>query len=88
MKEGAFAQLTCVITEGDEPLKLSWSFHGHNLTSDLGIRINDIGSRTSFLMIGNVGHKHMGNYTCKASNKAGSVSHTAELKVNGLFDHI
>ncbi len=83
MKEGAYSQIMCVITEGDEPLKLSWSFHGHNLTKDLGIQTTDIGSRTSILMIPNVGHKHRGNYTCKASNKAGSVSHTAELKVNG-----
>jgi len=81
--EGSFAQLSCVVTEGDEPLTLSWSFHGHNLTSDLGITTTDLGSRTSILMIPSVGHRHMGSYTCKAINTAGDTSSTAELKVNG-----
>ena len=31
------------------------------------------------------GHKHMGKYTCKAENKAGAISHSASLKVNGNF---
>ena len=46
-------------------------------------RTTNVGSRTSILMIENVGHRHRGNYTCLASNKAGNVSHTAELKING-----
>ena len=83
MNEGAFAQISCVVTEGDEPLKLSWSFHGHNLTTGSGIQITDIGTRTSILMIHNVGHRHVGDYTCKASNNAGSSTHTAILNVNG-----
>ena len=83
MKEGAFAQLSCVVTEGDEPLNIGWSLHGHNLTSDLGIITSNIGSRTSLLMINSVGHRHMGDYTCSASNKAGKASFTATLKVNG-----
>ena len=83
MDEGSFAQLSCVVTKGDEPLSLSWSFHGHNLTSGRGITISNIGSRISMLVIASVGHKHMGTYTCLASNKAGSASHSATLKVNG-----
>jgi len=82
LNEGSFAQLSCVVTEGDEPLTLSWSFHGHNLTSDLGITTTELGSRTSILMIPSVAHKHVGNYTCKAINRAGYASSTAELKVN------
>lgn len=81
--EGSFAQLSCVVTEGDEPLTLSWSFHGHNLTSDLGITTTELGARTSILMIPKVGHRHMGTYTCKAINTAGFTSSTAELRVNG-----
>ena len=85
MKEGSFAQLSCVVTEGDEPLTISWSFHGHNLTKDLGIVTTNIGTRTSLLMINSVGHRHMGQYTCTAFNTAGTSSHSAELKVNGKF---
>ena len=83
MNEGEFSQLSCVVSKGDEPLKLSWSFHGDNLTSDRGITISDIGNRISMLVINSIDHKHMGTYTCKATNKAGSITHSAALKVNG-----
>ena len=85
IKEDSFAQIMCVVTEGDEPFTIAWSLHGHNLTSDLGITTSNIGGRTSLLMIPKVSYKHMGNYTCKVRNKAGSVSHTASLKVNGTY---
>ena len=85
MNEGEFSQLSCVVSKGDEPLKLSWSFHGHNLTTGRGITITDIGSRISMLVINSIGHRHMGQYTCKAQNKAGFISHSASLKVNGNF---
>lgn len=84
IREDSYAQIMCVVTEGDPPFSIAWSFHGHNLTSsNLQIRTSNIGDRTSLLMIPNVSYKHMGNYTCKVSNKAGSSSHTAILKVNG-----
>ena len=82
--EGDFAQLTCIIVSGDEPLSLSWSFHGRDVSAaDLGVKIMNVGSRTSLLIIGSVGHRHSGAYTCKAQNFAGSSSQTADLKVNG-----
>ena len=82
IREDSYAQIMCVVTEGDPPFSIAWSFHGHNLTSsNLQIRTSNIGDRTSLLMIPNVSYKHMGNYTCKVSNKAGSSSHTAILKV-------
>ena len=86
MNEGSFGQLSCVVTEGDEPLALSWSFHGHNLTSGRGITITNIASRISMLVIASVDHKHMGTYTCKASNQAGYTSHSATLRVNGKLE--
>ena len=84
IREDSYAQIMCVVTEGDPPFSIAWSFHGHNITSnDLQIRTSNIGDRTSLLMIPNVSYKHMGNYTCKVTNKAGSLTHTATLKVNG-----
>jgi len=83
LSEGAFAQLSCVVTEGDEPLSISWSMHGHDLSSDLGIITASLGPRVSSLMIQSVGHRHVGTYTCIASNAAGKVSYSANLQVNG-----
>ena len=69
---------------GDEPLTISWTFHGQGISSDLGIMTTPIGTRGSMLIISSVGHKHSGRYTCTAKNDAGSKSETAVLKVNGM----
>ena len=83
MDEGASAQVLCLVTKGDQPLKISWSFHGSEITSDLGIATMPTGPTGSLLMIPSVGHNHRGNYTCKASNMAGVRTQTVELRVNG-----
>ena len=83
MDEGGFAQVSCIVTKGDEPLTISWFFHGSTITSDLGIITAPIGHRGSMLIIGSVAHKHRGNYTCSAKNEAAIVANTVELKVNG-----
>ena len=84
--EGMRAQLLCTVAAGDEPLTLTWSFHGNNISSDSGILTSNLGSMTSILMINSVNHGHRGSYTCLAKNKAGSASSTADLKVNGQSD--
>ena len=81
--EGNFAQLSCIATVGDEPLSISWTFHGEDIRSDLGMMISPVGRRGSMLIISSVGHRHSGLYTCTASNQAGSQARTALLKVNG-----
>ena len=83
MDEGSFAQVSCIVNKGDQPLSISWSFHGSNITSDLGIITTPIGQQGSMLVIPSVGHKHRGSYTCKVSNKAGVRSETVHLRVNG-----
>ena len=83
MNEGDFAQVSCIVSKGDEPLYLSWSFHGNDISSDLGITTMPLGARGSALIISRVGHKHRGNYTCQAKNDAGKRFETVELKVNG-----
>lgn len=88
MNEGSFAQLSCIVAEGDEPLDISWSFHGKDITSDTGITITKIGLRGSVLMIPKVGHIHTGVYECKADNPAGSTSESVSLKVNGMFSFV
>ena len=81
--EGDFAQLSCIAMKGDEPMVVSWTFHGQGISSDLGIITTPIGGRGSMLVITSVGRDHNGNYTCSAKNWAGVISDTAVLKVNG-----
>ena len=83
--EGSFVQLSCIAITGDEPLTISWTFHGQGISSDLGIMTTPIGNRGSMLIISSVGHKHSGRYTCTAKNEAGSKSETAVLSVNGMI---
>lgn len=83
MNENDFAQVSCIVRKGDQPLSISWAFHGANISSDLGIIVSPIGSKGSMLLIPSIGHKHGGNYTCTANNLAGSRSETVNLKVNG-----
>ena len=83
MNEGSFAQVSCIATEGDEPMTISWTFHGSKISSDLGIITTPIGTRGSMLLISSVGYQHNGEYTCTAKNHAGQKSETTHLFVNG-----
>jgi hypothetical protein len=85
MNENDLAQLSCIAAKGDEPMTLSWTFHGNNISSDLGIVTTPIGGRGSLLVIYSVNFKHGGNYTCTAKNYAGVMHETVELKVNGMY---
>ena len=81
--EGAFAQLTCSVSHGDEPMTITWSLKGDSISSEPTITTTMVGTRTSLLIISSVGYRHSGQYTCNAINKAGTASHSAILKVNG-----
>ena len=85
MDEGSFTQVSCIVTKGDQPMTISWSFHGSSITSDLGITTMPTGPMGSLLMVPSVAHKHRGNYTCKASNAVGVRTQTVELRVNGIL---
>ena len=85
MDEGSFAQVSCIAAKGDEPISLSWTFHGSKISSDLGIITTPIGTRGSMLVISSVSYQNNGIYTCSASNNAGQKSETVNLKVNGNF---
>ena len=81
--EGTSAQILCSVSAGDQPLSIRWTFHGINISSDSGIMTSNLGTKTSFLMINSVSHRHRGSYTCLAQNRAGSATSTAELHING-----
>ena len=82
---GDFAQLTCAVSRGDMPITITWSLKGQELNSGPSITTTMVGTRTSMLIISDVDYTHIGEYTCRATNPAGSVTHAAELNVNGTF---
>ncbi len=85
MDEGDFAQLSCIVNSGDEPLTLTWAFHGDQVGPETGITTTNLGSRMSILIISSVAHHHQGKYTCTAKNDAGIAVRNTELNVNGNF---
>lgn len=80
---GESVQLNCFVAKGDLPLKISWNFHGEELSSHMGMSTAKMGERTSLLTIESLMAAHSGNYTCTAENLAGSTSYTAKLFVSG-----
>ena len=82
VNEGNLAQLFCV-TNGDEPISIKWNLKGDVISSDPNLSTTMLGTRTSMLTISSVGYQHIGTYTCRATNPAGSVTYSAELRVNG-----
>ncbi|XP_063893549.1 cell adhesion molecule Dscam1 isoform X18 [Helicoverpa armigera] len=80
---GEPVQLNCHVSKGDLPLSIKWHFHGfENTSSHLDIMTNKMTSRTSFLSISAATASHSGNYTCVATNRAGSTNHSTVLNVH------
>ena len=82
--QGRLAQLTCVVSHGDMPLKITWSLKGDLISSDPTMTTTMIGREMSMLIIRSVDYQHSGTYTCRAENPAGITTYSTELKVNGI----
>lgn len=68
------------------PVEIGWYLNGKSFPNFLGISTSAAGRRGSILTIESVQFEHMGNYSCKAENQAGSSEYTVELKVNGYYN--
>lgn len=55
---------------------------------DSSLTINAYTPFSSIISIHNVTSRHNGNYTCRVSNRAGSVEYTAVLSVSGKFVNV
>jgi len=85
---GASIQVGCVVSFGDLPLTISWSFHGveSSKRTQTDITTMKLGTRGSVLMIESINLENSGLYTCTAKNAVGTANYTAELIVNGKKD--
>ncbi|KAJ8667921.1 hypothetical protein QAD02_009584 [Eretmocerus hayati] len=87
LNAGDTASLTCIVIKGDSPLEIEWMLNGQPIDAgQFDITVSETGKKTKQLTIDSVNARHAGEYTCIASNLAGSTSRSAVLIVNGLTD--
>ncbi|OAD62724.1 Down syndrome cell adhesion molecule-like protein Dscam2, partial [Eufriesea mexicana] len=80
---GDLVSVQCVVTKGDSPLEITWTFDNQPIRFDqMDVIVSSSGKRVKQLTIESVAARHAGEYTCVASNAAGSTSHSAKLDVN------
>lgn len=84
MFSGEAAQVTCLVSSGDQPLELLWTFGSMDVSRIAGVTTQNIGRKGSILLIDPVSENHRGNYTCTARNKAGVANFSANLRINGI----
>ncbi|KAK2577363.1 hypothetical protein KPH14_003479 [Odynerus spinipes] len=83
MNAGEFANLQCIVSTGDLPLNIRWSYPGEEMGGSSGVLAKKVADRVSMLMISVITAKHAGEYVCTAENAAGTASHSTTLTVNG-----
>lgn len=81
---GDSASVQCLVTSGDYPIEFKWYYNGRPVGEIAGITTAKMGKRNSVLTIDSVTDRHVGNFTCRASNSASTVNYTAQLIVNGI----
>lgn len=84
MNAGDTVSAQCTITKGDLPMKILWYLNGNPVSEQEGIFTSYVGKRVSTLAIDSVRAEHSGEYTCSATNSAGSTNFTTYLNVNGI----
>jgi hypothetical protein len=77
--------LQCLVTKGDTPLSIHWlKDEDEVLSLELpALTVRTLGEFSSTLMIEQLSTEHGGRYTCQASNRAATASHSVVLAVNG-----
>ncbi|XP_011645358.1 Down syndrome cell adhesion molecule-like protein Dscam2 isoform X3 [Pogonomyrmex barbatus] len=90
---GEMATVQCAVIKGDLPIDIIWSFNErvidiangafdeHNYDNP-DIVISRSSKRASQLTIESVAARHAGEYSCTASNTAGTATHSSILSVN------
>lgn len=87
---GEQVSLFCSVSKGDHPMKIHWTLNDNpiNAKSHDGIVITKTGKMISVLSIDSVNADHSGNYTCIASNRAGTSHLSTRILVNGIHAEI
>lgn len=85
LNQGEPASVQCTILGGDLPINVTWLLNGRTIDSFHDISLTRLGKRVNVLTVESVAAHHSGNYSCHATNQAGTTKYTAQLIVDGLF---
>lgn len=81
---GDTISIQCTIAGGDTPIDVVWKLNDDIIVNNRdNILLDKRGQRVHNLFIESVRASHIGNYTCLATNKAGTVKYMSQLMVNG-----
>lgn len=80
---GDSVSATCSVHKGDLPINISWLHNNVSIGYNDGIVISSAGKKISTMAIDSVDESHSGTYTCLAANRAGKMTYSALLYVNG-----
>lgn len=83
LSSGQYAQVNCLVSEGDLPVTIEWTLNDQKVDNYAEISMSKVGRRSSILTIEAVSYSNSGNYTCLARNEAGITTYTTQLLVNG-----
>ncbi|XP_043801758.1 Down syndrome cell adhesion molecule-like protein Dscam2 isoform X9 [Apis laboriosa] len=89
---GEMATVQCAVIKGDLPVRIAWSLNGRRIDAGRAsaeqshdtpdIVVTRSSKRISTLTIDSVAARHAGEYSCTATNEAGSATHVSVLSVN------
>ncbi|KAM3964353.1 cell adhesion molecule Dscam2 [Aphomia sociella] len=80
LEVGGSTQATCSLVSGDKPIQFTWHKDNLPIPSMLKVEQKNMDFFT-LLIIQDLTSAHSGEYTCKATNDFGTVSHSASLIV-------
>ena len=85
LKQDQRLSILCSITAGDEPIVMSWQKDGQPIEGGQGsgVEITQI-EHDSILRISRLEGRHMGNYSCRADNQAGTAVVHSFIQVKGM----
>lgn len=81
---GQRLSITCTVVKGDPPISIRWLRDEYTLKKDGDIRIHDLADYSSTLLFDPIKPEHRANYTCVATNEAGSDRHSAAMVIHGM----